>query len=64
MERGGKIDLKTPRAIDAIYRFMKCTDFEFECSEIVGRRFENIGDHAGYLHKGGYSKIIELLAVK
>jgi len=43
---------------------MKCTDFKFECSEIVGRRFENIGDHADYLRKGGCSEIIEVLATK
>jgi hypothetical protein len=60
----GKIDFKNPRAIDVIDRFMKCTDFEFECSEIVGRRFENIGDHAGYLRDGGCSKIIEVLAAE
>ena len=60
----GKIEFKSPRAIDAIDRFMKCTDFEFECSEIVGRRFENIGDHAGYLRDGGCSEIIEVLATE
>jgi hypothetical protein len=49
---------------DLINRFMKSADFEFECSEIVGRRFENIGDHAGYLRDGGCSEIIELLATK
>ena len=58
----GKIDFKNPRAIDAIDRFMKCTDFKFECSEIVGRRFENVDDHVGYLRDGGCSKIIEVLA--
>ena len=63
-ERDGKIDFKDPRALDAIDRFMKCTDYKFECSEIVGRRFENIGDHAGYLRGGGCSKIIEVLAAE
>ena len=63
-ERVGKIKFKDPRALDAIDRFLKCTDYEFECSEIVGRRFENIGDHAGYLHDGGCSKIIEVLAAE
>lgn len=43
---------------------MNSADFEFECSEIVGRRFENIGDHAGYLRDGGCSEIIEVLAAK
>ena len=63
-ERVGKVDFKDPRAIDAIDRFLKSADSEFECSEIVGRRFENIGDHAGYLRDGGCSKIIEILATE
>jgi hypothetical protein len=63
-ERVGKIDFKDPRALDAIDRFLKCTDYEFECSEIVGRRFENIDDHAGYLRDGGCSKIIEVLVAE
>ena len=60
-EGAGKIDLKNPRAIDAIDRFFKCTDFEFECSEIVGRQFDNVDDHAGYLRDGGCSEIIRIL---
>ena len=52
------------RASDTIDRFVRSTDFEFECSEIVGRRFENIGDHAGYLRDGGCSGIVELLATQ
>jgi hypothetical protein len=60
----GKIEFKSPRAIDAIDRFMKSADYEFECSEIVGRRFENVGDHAAYLRDGGCSKIIEVLATE
>ena len=60
----GKIEFKNPSALDAIDKFIKCTDFEFECSEIVGRKFENIEDHAGYLRDGGCSEIIEVLAVK
>ena len=43
-------------------RFLKCTDYEFECSEIVGRKFESIDDHAGYLRAGGCSEIIGVLA--
>ena len=60
----GKIEFQNPNALDAIDKFVKCTDYEFECSEIVGRRFENIGDHAGYLRDGGCSEIIEVLATK
>ncbi|MCP4715689.1 MAG: hypothetical protein GY868_11275, partial [Deltaproteobacteria bacterium] len=43
---GGKTDFKSPRAIAAVERFMKSSDDKFECSEIVGRKFENIDDHA------------------
>ena len=64
---GGKggaenIGFNNPRASDAIERFIESADYEFECSKIVGRKFESIDDHAGYLHAGGCSKIIEALA--
>ena len=63
-ERDGKIDYNDPKAVDAIERFLKCSDYEFECSEIVGKRFENISDHAAYLRDGGCTEIIEVLASK
>jgi hypothetical protein len=53
-----------PWAEEVIDRFMQGADYEFECSKIVGRKFENIADHAGYLHNGGCSKIIEALAIQ
>lgn len=61
-EGASKMDFENPRAKAAIDRFLKCTDYEFECSEIVGRRFESVGDHAEYISNGGCSKIIEVLA--
>jgi hypothetical protein len=60
-ERGGKVAYKDPGALVIIDRFMKHTDFEFECSKIVGRNFEGIDDHAEYLGGGGCSEIIGLL---
>ncbi len=63
-EGGSKVEFKNPRALGAIDKFIKCTDYEFECSKIVGRRFENINDHAAYLRDGGCSKIIEVLATE
>lgn len=63
-EGAGKVDFKSPNAEDAIGRFIKCSDFEFECSKIVGRRFKDVSDHAAYLRNGGCSKIIEALATK
>ena len=52
------------RIADTIDRFIRSVDFQYECSEIVGRKFENVGDHAGYLRDGGCSKVIEVLAAK
>jgi hypothetical protein len=63
-EGADKIGFKAPGALDAIERFIKCTNYEFECSKIVGRKFESVGDHASYLRDGGCSAIIEVLATK
>jgi len=54
------------RISDKIDRFIKSktADFKFECSEIVGRKFETVSDHADYIRGGGCSEIIELLATK
>lgn len=58
----GRLEYKAPAALDLVEQFLKCTGHEFECSEIVGRKFESVGDHAAYLREGGCSKIIEVLA--
>lgn len=50
------------RARDRIDRFMKKADYQFECTRIVGRRFEDVGDHARYLRGGGCAELIEELA--
>jgi hypothetical protein len=60
----GKVGFKDPRAQNAIDRFLKCTGFRFECSEIVGRKFASVDDHAGYLREGGCAEILEVLALK
>jgi hypothetical protein len=61
-EGAGAIDFNAPYAREAIDRFVERTNSEFECSKIVGRKFESIGDHASYVRGGGCSKIIEVLA--
>ncbi len=58
---GGKINFKNSDASEVIDKFLKCTDFKFECSKIVGRKFKDVEDHANYLREGGCSKIIEAL---
>ena len=60
----GKLDYRFPKANDTIDIFSKCTGNEFECTKIVGRRFEIVHDHSAYLRDGGCSKIIEALATK
>jgi len=49
---------------ETIENFLESSDYEFECSKIVGRQFESIDDHADYLRTGGCSKIIEGLAAR
>lgn len=62
LEGGGKVPFRSPSARDAIDRFLKCTNYQFECTEITGRRFESVGDHAGYLRSGGCAKVLDALA--
>ena len=50
------------RISELIERFLKSANYEFECEEIVGRKFESIDDHAAHLHAGGCSEIIDVLA--
>ena len=33
-----------------------------ECMEITGREFDNVEDHAAFLHQGGCAEVIEFLA--
>ena len=54
--------INDPIAQATIDRYLESSDYEFECSKIVGRKFENVADHAGYLRAGGCSKIIAALA--
>lgn len=60
----GKLDYRSPAGQDIIDRFLKCSGFEFECSRIVGRKFESIEDHASHVRTGGCAKIIDALAAK
>lgn len=55
---------ENPRASAAMDRYLQSADYEFECTKIVGRKFENVADHASYLRDGGCAKIIEALAVR
>lgn len=63
-EGGSKMDFKDPKDEALVEKFLQSTDYEFECSEIVGRKFEDIADHAVYLRDGGCSGVIETMAAQ
>ena len=62
VKKGGKSEYKSKESQDLIGKFVKCTGYEFECSKIVGRKFDSIADHADHVCDGGCSKIIDALA--
>ncbi|MBU1230650.1 MAG: C-GCAxxG-C-C family protein [Proteobacteria bacterium] len=57
-----KLDYKSPSTFDIIDRFLKNGGYEFECSKIVGRRFESIEDHAEHVRSGGCANLLDALA--
>jgi hypothetical protein len=58
-----KVSLTFPGAEAVMERFLQSADYEFECSQIVGRKFTSPDDHARYVREGGCSKIIDALAL-
>jgi len=64
MDKGvdSKLEFKDPKAEEMIEKvFLPNSDYEFECSDIVGKKFKNIEDHAKFMSEGGCSKLIEAL---
>ncbi|MGV8042550.1 MAG: C-GCAxxG-C-C family (seleno)protein [Thermoanaerobaculaceae bacterium] len=47
-----------------IKRFLVSTDYRFECAEVVGRTFGEVGDHASFLRGGGCARVIEALSAR
>ena len=62
LKKGDKFAFQAQHASDAIEKFAKCTNHEFECSKIVGQKFESIQDHTSYLCEGGCRELLEVLA--
>jgi len=52
---------ENPKALEAMDRFIKSSDYRYECAEIVGRKFESVADHAAFLRQGGCAGIIDAL---
>ena len=61
-EKRGLVGFENPEMQTLIERFLESSDYEFECAKIVGKKFENLAEHAAFLQAGGCSKIIEALA--
>ena len=61
---GGKLDWNSSAFMEAVDRLLQHSAGEFECAAIVGRKFENVHDHAAYLRDGGCAMIIEALAAR
>jgi len=63
--KGGaqKVEFVNPGGMEIVDRFLRGSDFKFKCSEIVGRKFESVSDHADYIREGGCKEIIEALAI-
>ena len=47
-----------------VEKYLESSDYEFECSAVVGRKFENLDDHAAYIRDGGCVHILEALAAQ
>ncbi len=64
LRKGGKVEYQSPTARALIERFAQSTGGQFECTAIVGRKFDGTADHVSYLREGGCKKLIALLAEK
>jgi hypothetical protein len=62
MGGGGDYEAVEARATRIVERFLNASGHRFECSEIVGRRFVDVADHAAYLRGGGCAGILEALS--
>jgi len=58
----GKVGYRDPAAGKLVDAFIRSTDYEFECVKIVGRKFEDVHDHAAYLRDGGCARVLDVLA--
>ncbi len=57
-----KLDYKNPALLETVDRFNKCSDCEFECSTIAGKKFKDVHDHIAHVKNGGCRKIIDVLS--
>jgi hypothetical protein len=58
-----KVSFPDPVSDKVIDRFLKVSDYEFECEKICKQKFNSIDKHSDFIRKGGCDKIINELAV-
>jgi hypothetical protein len=58
---GGTLDFNSPAITGTVDRFVENTEIEFECCQIVGRRFKDDQDHSAYLQSGGCAQVLDAL---
>jgi len=61
MSGGGDHKAVEARATRIVARFLEASGHTFECSEIVGRRFGDVAEHAAQLRGGGCARLLEAL---
>lgn len=52
----------TPAFDELVERFLAASDYEFECEQITGRKFETPAEHAAFIKDGGCARIIEAMS--
>ncbi len=62
MNRDEDFKAAEARAASTVERFLAASGHRFECTEIVGRKFETAADHAAYLREGGCGRLIDAIA--
>lgn len=62
LEHGGKLSFDLGASSPELERFLTSANYEFECANIVGRKFADVADHANYVREGGCAKIIAAVA--
>jgi hypothetical protein len=57
-----KYSLNDPVLEQILKAFYEASDYEMECMEITGKRFDTVKDHTEFINDGGCKKLIEVLA--
>ncbi len=63
-QQGDNINVANARAEEVVKTFLHASGNKFTCTEITGRRFNSIGDHADFIRQGGCAQIIESCTLK